>query len=123
MSSHSAYLRFLSIDPNVIPRRTLSLSLSLSLRRAGLHDCDSNAECENTIGSFECICRDNWQSDDPCGDDHAGRTVEVADADMADAACKDSGGSKHGSGCYDIDDCASGQWHALCLCASCVCYA
>ena len=26
-----------------------------------LHSCDINAECENTIGSYECQCRSGYR--------------------------------------------------------------
>ena len=29
----------------------------------GKHDCDMNANCTNTIGSFECICNDGFLGD------------------------------------------------------------
>ena len=29
----------------------------------GLDDCDDNAECTNTPGSFQCVCNTGYQGD------------------------------------------------------------
>ena len=27
----------------------------------GKHDCDVNAECNNTLGSYKCTCKDGYE--------------------------------------------------------------
>ena len=27
----------------------------------GTHDCDVNAECNNTLGSYKCTCKDGYE--------------------------------------------------------------
>lgn len=74
----------------------------------GSHDCDINSECINTLGGFSCLCNENWQSVDPCGADHLGRSIEVeAFLDDGVTVCKTEEDGMYDKGCYDIDDCAS----------------
>jgi hypothetical protein len=55
-----------------------------SAHNAGMNECDDNAICENTDGSYICKCEDGYAGVD-------GKKTEFG-----------------GSGCTDIDDCASG---------------
>lgn len=59
----------------------------------GTNDCDSNANCLNTLGGFACTCRDGWSG--------SGR--------------KGPGGA---AGCTDIDECSTNahNCHSLATC-------
>jgi hypothetical protein len=83
-----------------------------------LNDCDANAQCSNTAGSYSCGCDPGYAGDgvdclniDECADD-------LDDCD-ADATCTDTDGSftcacnagydGDGKSCTDIDECADAQ--------------
>lgn len=40
----------------------------------GTHDCDVNADCTNTRGSFSCTCKIGYEAD---GDDCRGENVQL----------------------------------------------
>ena len=44
----------------------------------GTHDCDSNADCTNTVGSFSCSCQSGYNGD---GQTCTGRCVIVVVTD------------------------------------------
>lgn len=54
----------------------------------GTHECDRNAGCSNTEGSYQCECKDGYQDD-----------VEACRNDPKLPSC--------GLGCHDIDDCTT----------------
>ena len=74
--------------------------------------CDPNAQCTNTVGSFECICNAGWEGtgtvctdideciDNPC-DEHASCTNTEGDFKCA---CQ-TGWEGDGMTCADIDEC------------------
>jgi len=76
------------------------------------HSCDKNADCVNMKGraadgtgdGYTCVCKDNWKSEDPTGNDHHG-VVERRHV-TGDATGKKPDGTEYVAGCYDIDDCS-----------------
>ena len=40
-----------------------SIHADINECETGEHNCDSNAECNNTIGSFECFCNEGYEGD------------------------------------------------------------
>eukprot|EP00820_Chromera_velia_P023586 Cvel_8795.t1-p1 / transcript=Cvel_8795.t1 / gene=Cvel_8795 / organism=Chromera_velia_CCMP2878 / gene_product=Fibrillin-1, putative / transcript_product=Fibrillin-1, putative / location=Cvel_scaffold492:67487-84038(+) / protein_length=1954 / sequence_SO=supercontig / SO=protein_coding / is_pseudo=false len=81
-----------------------------------VHDCDTNAACNNTVGSFECACNDGYSGTGiapDCADENE-CTLNTHDCDT-NAGCTDSVGSfscscnagYSGSGvsCSDDDEC------------------
>jgi len=92
-----------------------------------LHDCDGNALCTNTAGSFTCACKSGFTGNgkactdvDECAsgahncDAHA---LCTNTAGSFACACK-SGFTGNGITCADVDECANGAHncgaHALC---------
>jgi len=71
------------------------------------HGCDLNADCVNTAGSFECICRLGWEMS-TVNDD--GVTVAEHCVDIDD--CADTQPCAHGGTCVDCG--------TLCFTCSCV---
>ena len=41
----------------------LSLIVDIPECERGLDDCDSNATCTNTIGSYDCVCNTGFTGD------------------------------------------------------------
>lgn len=54
-------VRTLSVTVTALPLDMLSSDIDECL--TGEHNCHKNAECLNTIGSFECICRTGFFGD------------------------------------------------------------
>src|SRR5690554_5014641 len=77
-----------------------------------LHDCDANARCENTPGSFECHCEDGYEGDgqqctslcpSDCSDDS---TCQSVDGELL-CVCND-GYQGDGTTCTDLNECSQG---------------
>ena len=41
----------------------LSLTADIDECDRGIDECDANAECSDTIGNYECICRPGYDGD------------------------------------------------------------
>lgn len=59
----------------------------------GTHDCDPNALCTNTVGSFTCACKGGYEGDGKA---------------CAATGC-DPGFTKSGASCVDINECTGGS--------------
>ncbi|MCA9516967.1 MAG: carboxypeptidase regulatory-like domain-containing protein, partial [Myxococcales bacterium] len=83
----------------------------------GVAMCGAHASCENTVGSFDCVCDDGWEGDgatcvdvDEC---HDGSAVCDANATCLnadggyDCVC-DDGYDGDGVTCADVDECQDG---------------
>ena len=77
-----------------------------------LHDCDANARCENTPGSFECHCEDGYEGDgqqctslcpSDCSDDS---TCQSVGGELL-CVCND-GYQGDGTTCTDLNECSQG---------------
>ncbi|MFO7825950.1 MAG: calcium-binding EGF-like domain-containing protein, partial [Cyclobacterium sp.] len=78
-------------------------------------NCDNNATCSNTPGSFTCACNDGWEGDGTsCADiDECAASTDNCDSN---ATCSNTPGSftcacnegweGDGTSCTDIDECA-----------------
>ncbi len=77
-------------------------------------DCDPNADCANTTGSFTCKCKTGYSGDGKTCTDIDECTTGAAKC-TANSTCKNSAGSfactcnagykQAGSSCFDIDEC------------------
>ena len=56
----------------------------------GVHDCQQNANCTNTIGSFTCQCRSGYSGD--------GRVTQCVDVDECQQAHTGTGTGGGGGG-------------------------
>ncbi|XP_073250321.1 uncharacterized protein [Porites lutea] len=85
---------------------------------AGKHNCHANANCKNTKGSFECICKPGYSGDGVnCTDGNECITGEH-NCD-ANAACNNTEGSfectckpgyyGNGVNCTDVNECVTGK--------------
>ncbi|XP_033106654.1 fibrillin-1-like [Anneissia japonica] len=77
------------------------------------HECDANAQCENTIGSYDCTCNEGYSGDGfECTDinecdqtNQCDTNAECANtAGSYDCTCND-GYEGDGSQCTDINEC------------------
>ena len=77
-----------------------------------LHDCDANARCDNTSGSFECVCEDGYDGDgrectslcpSDCSDDS---TCQSVGGELL-CVCND-GYQGDGTTCADVNECSQG---------------
>jgi len=79
-------------------------------------NCDANASCTNTLGSFECACNDGYSGDgttcvdiDECvtGDDNCDANASCTNTlGSFECACN-TGYSGDGETCVDIDECVT----------------
>uniref|UniRef100_A0A0G4HK22 EGF-like domain-containing protein n=1 Tax=Chromera velia CCMP2878 TaxID=1169474 RepID=A0A0G4HK22_9ALVE len=80
------------------------------------HDCHANASCNNTHGSFSCVCNDGWSGTGvTCADDDE-CSSGAHDCD-ANATCSDTTGSfacscnagfdGNGTTCTNVDECTT----------------
>ena len=92
------------------------------------HNCDINASCSNTVGSFDCSCNNGYDGDgvncadvDECanGDDNCDVNASCSNTvGRFDCTC-DIGYSGTGDVCSDIDECNDGS-HNCDSNASCI---
>lgn len=82
----------------------------------GTHECVALATCENTVGSYECICPDGYTADertcidiDECAGDTVCGEGEVCSNTNGGFECACAEGYRDdGQGCADVDECAEG---------------
>ncbi len=82
----------------------------------GLDDCGTEATCQNTVGGFECVCEDGYQSDgqncldiDECTDGPGCGDNEVCTNLEGSFECACAPGFRDdGQGCVDVDECVEG---------------
>lgn len=91
----------------------------------GLHDCDPNASCSNSTGSYSCKCKTGYEGDGKsCADiDECATGTHTCDATTF---CKNTVGaftcdcapgySKAGSKCFDINECLDGTDDCVAWC-------
>ncbi|CAH3137179.1 unnamed protein product [Pocillopora meandrina] len=78
-------------------------------------DCDVNAECNNILGSYECMCEDGFHGNGTNCTDIDECTEEIHNCDV-NAECNNTLGSykcsckdgfhRNGTNCTDVDECA-----------------
>merc|ERR1711968_240786 len=84
----------------------------------GTHDCDANASCSNTAGSFTCQCNAGYEgSGKACQDINECNNSALNDCDP-NALCTNTAGSftcacnagysGNGKSCADVNECSSG---------------
>ena len=49
-------------DQSTIPKLLFFLDIN-ECKGSSLHDCHSNATCKNTVGSFNCTCKQGFHGD------------------------------------------------------------
>ena len=81
----------------------------------GVDNCDANASCTNSVGSFDCECDAGYSGDgetcvdiDECASATCDPNASCTDLVNAFSCDCNTGYSLDGETCVDIDDCASG---------------
>ena len=86
---------------------------NVSLCNEGLHDCHTNADCNDIEDSFECFCKSGFAGDgvscediDNCAADPCGENMNCLDGAETDFECFCKFGFiLDGDDCIDIDEC------------------
>ncbi|XP_066023879.1 uncharacterized protein [Pocillopora verrucosa] len=87
--------------------------------KTGTHSCDDNGTCENTVGSYNCICESGYSGDGKtCNDvDECSSNSYSCDANavctnvIGSYTCKCKAGySGNGKTCSDVDECSSNSY-------------
>eukprot|EP00736_Rhodelphis_marinus_P006735 Rmarinus@m.20069 len=74
----------------------------------GVDDCDANAYCANTAGSFACDCHAGYWGDGvSCASCHAEASSPVGSTANTDCVCNAGYGGDGHSSCTDVDECAA----------------
>ncbi|KAL9975104.1 hypothetical protein ACROYT_G012220 [Oculina patagonica] len=84
----------------------------------GSHECDVNANCTNTVGSYNCTCKEGYAGDgrscsdiDECSNDSHDCDVNANCTNTVgshECTCKE-GFAGNGRSCSDIDECSNGS--------------
>ena len=118
IQSAESFTTMISIPLDVTLNTISNATTTTTKNRTGvLHNCTKKAVCKNTVGSYQCICQEGYESEDDgwnCGDRdeclandtcHANATCVNTDGSFT-CKCK-SGFTGNGlTNCSDVDECS-----------------